>query len=73
MSAGDGEVGLYTAQSFGSSDAIISYVEWGASGHRRSGVAVEAGVWDGGTVAGDAARLVATMDIPGAAADWSSE
>jgi hypothetical protein len=59
----DGEIGLYNAQSFSSSDAILSYVEWGKSGHGRSSVAVDAGIWpDGGFVAtsADTISLFAT-------------
>ena len=47
-----GEIGLYSSNSFGSAEAIVSYVEWGNSGHGRSSTAVEAGAWDeGGFVA----------------------
>ncbi|MEM9258083.1 MAG: T9SS type A sorting domain-containing protein, partial [Bacteroidota bacterium] len=46
--AADAELGLYTSSSFGSSDAIISYLEWGSTGHQRSSVAVQAGVWTSG-------------------------
>ena len=46
----DSEFGLYSTNSFGSSDAIIAYVEWGSSGHGRSSVAVNAGIWDGNAV-----------------------
>lgn len=45
FSAEDGEVGLYSTGSFDSTDAIVSYVEWGRSGHGRSSVAVAAGIW----------------------------
>ncbi len=41
----DGEMGLYTTNSFGSSTALIDYVEWGSSGHQRSSVAIAAGIW----------------------------
>ncbi|MTB52537.1 T9SS type A sorting domain-containing protein [Lewinella sp. W8] len=44
----DGELGLYRTGSFGSSDAIVSYLEWGSSAHRRSSVAVGAGIWTDG-------------------------
>ena len=44
----DGEMGLYTSSSFGSSSAIIDYVEWGSTGHGRSNVAVNAGIWTTG-------------------------
>ncbi|MEO0732584.1 MAG: T9SS type A sorting domain-containing protein, partial [Bacteroidota bacterium] len=46
----DAELGLYTTNSFGSSNAIISYLEWGSTGHQRSNVAVAAGVWETGQV-----------------------
>lgn len=51
VSATNGELGLYSTNTFNSPDAIVDYVEWGASGHARSGVAVAAGIWvDGGFV-----------------------
>lgn len=40
-----GELGLYSSGSFSNPDDIVSYVEWGRSGHGRSSVAVEAGIW----------------------------
>ena len=42
---GDGEFGLYTDSSFGSSTSIIDYLQWGSINHQREGVAVAAGVW----------------------------
>lgn len=45
MSATDGELGLYSRNEFNSEDAILDYVEWGSSGHARSGVATAAGIW----------------------------
>ncbi len=48
ITASSGEIGLYSSNSFGSADAIVSYVEWGNSGHGRSSTAVEAGAWDDG-------------------------
>ena len=48
VSAADGEMGLYTSSAFGSSDAMIDYVEWGSTGHGRSSVAVAAGIWQTG-------------------------
>lgn len=47
---GDGEVGLYDSGNFGASTDILSYVEWGSSGHGRSSVAVKAGIWSDGFV-----------------------
>ncbi len=48
ISAPSGEIGLYSSNAFGSADAMVSYVEWGNTGHGRSGTAVEAGLWDDG-------------------------
>jgi hypothetical protein len=45
LSAASGEVALYTSNSFSDPAAIVDYVEWGSSGHGRSGVAVDAGIW----------------------------
>ncbi len=45
---GGGEVGLYSSGSFGDANAILSYVEWGSTGHGRSSVAVDAGIWGAG-------------------------
>lgn len=56
-----GEIGLYSSNSFGDSDAIVSYVEWGQSGHGRSSVAVSAGIWsEGSFVATDGASSAIT-------------
>lgn len=44
----DNELGLYINGSFGSSSSIIDYVEWGSTGHTRSGTAVTAGIWSVG-------------------------
>lgn len=43
---GDGEMGLFSASRFAEPAAVVDYVEWGSSGHRRSAVAVAAGVWE---------------------------
>ena len=48
FNAADGEMGLYTRRAFGDSTAIISYVEWGSSGHRRSDLAASVGEWVSG-------------------------
>ncbi|MEM9133925.1 MAG: hypothetical protein AAF962_02875 [Actinomycetota bacterium] len=39
-----GEFGLYSSASFGSADAIVAYVQWGAADNGRASVAVEAGL-----------------------------
>jgi hypothetical protein len=41
----DSELGLYSSPNYGSSAAIVSYVEWGSSGHTRASVAIAAGIW----------------------------
>lgn len=52
--AGGPELGLYTSSQFGSADALVDYVEYGAAGGGRESVAVEAGLWEAGTF----------MDVP---------
>ena len=42
---GSGEIGLYSSGGFGDPDAMVDYVEWGTTGHIRSNVAIEAGLW----------------------------
>ncbi len=45
LKSGSGEIGLYEGGDFGDPEAIIDYVEWGSTGHVRSTVAIEAGLW----------------------------
>ncbi len=72
LSAANGEIGLYRDSSFGSAASIVSYVEWGSTGHGRSGTAVEGGVWDGGFVdSGGASRITAPGGAT-SAAGWTS-
>jgi hypothetical protein len=73
LSPGTGEIGLYSSSSFGSADAIVSYVEWGRSGHGRSSVAVSAGIWsEGSFVATDdtSAAIVAILLPAEDPQDW---
>ena len=75
LSSSGGEIGLYSSDAFGSVDAIVSYVEWGNTGHGRSGTAVEAGVWDdGGFVAttDDTSGIQQDTNFSMAASGWSS-
>ncbi len=44
----DGELGLYTTNSFADPDAIVDYLEWGSAGHQRASVAMQAGIWSPG-------------------------
>lgn len=71
----DGEVGLYLDDTFGNPDAIVSYVEWGRSGHGRSETAVSAQIWpDGGFVETTEATgaILATVIPPTEPAHWTS-
>ena len=76
LRASSGEIGLYSSGSFGSSDAIVSYVEWGQSGHERSAVAVGAGIWAEGNfvVTTDATLgvIMRTVDVPMTSANWAA-
>ena len=45
IDSADGELGLYSTNRFGSSSAIVDYIQWGSGGHGRSNVAVSSGVW----------------------------
>ena len=74
LNADSGEIGLYTSNSFGDSQAIIAYVEWGETGHGRSGVAIEAGIWaEGSAVATAGASMIrATEEQPTSADGWST-
>lgn len=69
---GDGEVGLYDSGNFGASTDILSYVEWGSSGHGRSSVAVKAGIWSDGFVqtADDSVSISANTLPATEAAHW---
>lgn len=48
VAASDAELGLYASNSFGSAEALLDYLQWGAAGHGREGVAAEAGLWPAG-------------------------
>ena len=69
----EGELGLYISNSFGSSNAIRSYVDWGAGTGGRANVAVSAGIW----TAGDQVSAFSdseSLSLDGAgnsASDWS--
>jgi hypothetical protein len=70
-----GELGLYSSSQFDDATAIVSYVEWGSTGHGRSSVAVAAGIWtEGGFVATTptTASLSATAVPATGPDDWSA-
>lgn len=69
-----GEVGLYFGNDFGNPDAIISYVEWGSSGHGRSETAVSAQIWPGGgfvETSEETGAISATVLPPTDPAHWT--
>jgi hypothetical protein len=70
-----GELGLYSSSQFDDATDIVSYVEWGSTGHGRSSVAVAAGIWtQGGFVATTptTASLSATAVPTTGPDDWSA-
>lgn len=73
LSAGDGEIGLYTSSNFSSSEDIVAYVEWGRDGHGRSDVAQAAGVWSGFVATDDSTASITTNTDPATeAGHWDS-
>ena len=67
----DSELGLYTRNSFGDASALVSYLEWGSSGHQRANLGVQRGLWDGN--AAPAFNNTQSLQISGsgnAASDW---
>lgn len=71
----DGEFGLYStnANGFGSSTAMLDYVQWGSANHQRESVAVAAGVWDAGTFVSVAPPFEYTGDgTQNGVANWST-
>ncbi len=74
LNADSGEIGLYTSNSFGDPKFIIAYVEWGETGHARSGVAAEAGVWAEALAVDTqgASMIVATEEQPTSAGGWAA-
>lgn len=75
LSPAGGEMGLYSSNSFGNPNDILSYVEWGASGHGRSATAVSAGIWAEGAFVGTTADSTAIIadQLPAVGSDdWTS-
>ena len=71
LSAGGGEVALYTSNSFGDSGAIVDYVGWAGGGGRGS-VAADAGLWPAGDSVTASGSSIAAASGGSSAADWSS-
>ena len=73
FSPADGEMALYRSSSFSEAEQIVSYVEWGRTGHGRSSVAVEAEIWTEGQfieIPDDAFGVVSTKATPSGPSDW---
>lgn len=73
IEADDGEIGFYSRPDFSNSDVIVDYVEWGSSGHGRSSVAVDAGIWNSGdfvATSGETVFLFANSIPTDGAEDW---
>ncbi len=71
----DGEMGLYLNSNYGNSNSIIDYVEWGSTGHQRSSVAVDAGIWTTGDFvpAFDAGMSIEYDGMGDSSADWMED
>ena len=73
LSAGSGELALYTSGDFSSADDIVRYVQWGSDSHGRTATAVAGSVWQNGDfVDNQGGNLASVGSDPVSAADWSS-
>jgi hypothetical protein len=73
LSAGSGELALYTSRDFSNADDILRYVQWGTDSHGRTATAVAGGVWQKGDfVDNQGGNLASVGSDPVSAADWSS-
>jgi hypothetical protein len=73
LSAGGGELALYTSRDFSNADDILRYVQWGTDSHGRTATAVAGGVWQNGDfVDNQGGNLASVGSDPVSAADWSS-
>ena len=75
LNENDAELGLYSTNNFGSSTAIVDYLEWGSTGHGRSSVAVNAGVWTTGEFVASfgSNESIAVSGTGNTAADWTAQ
>lgn len=71
-----GEIALFAGDSFTDPDAMIDYVAWGPSGHDKSELASEAGLWGPGEYIETESDTVAILRADQAnigAVSWVSE
>lgn len=76
IAAGEGELALFASDALDDASAIVDYVEWGSSGHRRSGLAVEAGIWTEGAfveVPPEAGSIASSGQIGAGQEDWFAD
>jgi hypothetical protein len=76
ITADDGELALFASNALDDASAIVDYVEWGSSGHRRSGLAVEAGIWTEGAFVGvppEAGSIASSGRIGAGPEDWFAD
>lgn len=69
-------LGLYSTDSFTSTDAIVDFVQYGASGSAREDIAVAAGIWTAGEFVPSVRLNSYSIEFDGegnTAADWSEE
>ena len=67
----DSELGLYTNSNFGSAAGLISYLEWGSTGHTRADLAIGNNIWDGNAASAFAAgESIAFSGTGMEASDW---
>ena len=72
----EGGLGLYSTNQFGSADAIVDFVQWGAGGSARENVAVEAGIWTAGDFVPTVGAVSSSIEYDGegdASTDWAEE
>lgn len=73
LGAASGELAVYTAREFDSSEAMIRYVAWGSAGQGRQATATEAGLWSEDDFVDNAGSAIASSgDDPVSSTDWSS-
>ncbi|GAA4278469.1 spondin domain-containing protein [Aquimarina mytili] len=76
MPDNEGGLGLYSTNEFTNAEAIVDFVQWGATGSAREDVAVAAGIWTAGEFVSTVALDSFSIEYDGegdAASDWSEE
>ena len=72
----EGGLGLYSMNQFANPDALMDFVQWGASGSAREDVAVQAGEWVAGEFVPTVRLNSYSIEFDGdgnTAADWAEE